>query len=100
VFSTLSAPDARIQKDVPYAMPKNQADRLDLAHLLAEMGLVLCSVTILTKRKDWWRAGIISAALALAVVGSMYLIPHDHPESSHETPHDSPAKAKEDAGHH
>lgn len=65
----------------------HQADRLDIAHLLAELGLVLCSVTILTKRKGWWFAGIVAAVVSLGAVGSMFFIPHD----SHTEP--IPAKA-------
>ena len=58
----------------------HQADRLDIAHLAAEVALVLCSITLLTKRKGFWYAGILAAALALAVTGSAYAIPHDdHP---------------------
>ena len=61
----------------------HQADRLDLAHLLSEFGLVLCSITILTKQRAWWLAGILSVVLALAATGSAYMIPHD----DHAAPH-------------
>ncbi len=61
----------------------HQADRLDIAHLGAEIGLVLCSVALLTKRKGFWYAGIAAAAVALALTASAYMIPHDeHPPAS------------------
>lgn len=61
----------------------HQADRLDYAHLGAEIGIVLCSLALLTKRKAFWLAGILSVALALALTVSAFAIPHDtHSPSS------------------
>jgi len=39
----------------------HQADRLDWAHLTVELGLVLCTVSVLTKARPFWLAGIIAA---------------------------------------
>jgi hypothetical protein len=58
----------------------HQADRLDIAHLLAEIGLVICSVAVLTRKKAFWYAGILAAVFALGVGASAYMIPHDHHE--------------------
>lgn len=77
----------------------HQADRLDVAHLLAEMGLVLCSVTILTKRKGWWYAGILSAVVALAAVGSAYAMSHHAHADSHEEPHHEAKPEKKPDAH-
>jgi len=55
----------------------HQANRLDLGHLLAELGLVLCSIALLTRKRGFWYAGLASAALAIAVGGSAYLISHE-----------------------
>ena len=41
-----------------------RADRYDLAEVLLEAGLVICSITLLTKKKMFWYMGIV-----LAVVG-------------------------------
>jgi hypothetical protein len=60
----------------------HQADRLDIAHLLAELGLVICSVALLTKKKGYWFAGILAAVLAVGTGISSYLIPHHPPESA------------------
>jgi hypothetical protein len=54
-----------------------QADRIDIAHLLAEVALVLCSITLLTKRKTFWYAGLAAAVIALGLTVSAYTIPHE-----------------------
>ena len=60
----------------------HQADRLDIAHLLAEVALVLCSITLLTKKKIFWHMGLAAAVIAIGLTISAYTIPH---ESHHET---------------
>src|SRR5207245_1527881 len=45
-----------------------QADRLDYGHLGAEIGIVLCSLSLLTKRRVFWLAGLGSTVLAIALV--------------------------------
>jgi hypothetical protein len=51
----------------------HQADQLDWAHLTVELGLVLCTVSVLTRAKSFWLAGIISTAvgayLAISALG-------------------------------
>ena len=64
----------------------HQADRLDLAHLAAEFGLVLCSIALLTKKRGFWFSGIAAAVIAIGLTASAYTIPHD----AHD-PHESPA---------
>jgi hypothetical protein len=67
----------------------HQADRLDIAHLLAEVALVICSIALLTKKKGFWYSGMLIGALALATTASAYAIPH-HPTTegdSHGHPH-------------
>jgi hypothetical protein len=63
----------------------HQADRFDIAHLSAELGLVLCSIALLTKKKAYWYTGLGAAALALALTLSGYMIAHHDPEV-HEPP--------------
>jgi hypothetical protein len=48
-----------------------QADRFDGGEAFLEIGLVICSVTMLTKRKVFWFAGILvgAAGIVLAVTG-------------------------------
>jgi hypothetical protein len=48
-----------------------QADRFDGGEAFLEIGLVICSITLLTKRKAFWFGGVLVAALGvvLAVTG-------------------------------
>lgn len=60
-----------------------QADRLDVAHLAAEIGIVLCSLALLTKLRAFWLAGLAAAALAVGLAASAYALPHDaHPPAA------------------
>jgi hypothetical protein len=69
----------------------HQANRFDISHLSAEIGLVLCSIALLTRRKGYWYAGLGAAGLALALTVSGYMIAHHEPES-----HDPPSQAAPD----
>jgi hypothetical protein len=55
----------------------HQADRLDLAHLGAEVGLVLCSIALLTKKRAFWFTGIAAAVVAVGLTTSAYVISHE-----------------------
>jgi len=52
----------------------HQGDRFDLAELGVELGLVLCSLAVLTKRTPFWIAGLVAAAVGALVAGSAYLM--------------------------
>ena len=43
-----------------------QADRFDGGEALLEIGLVICSITLLTKRKAFWAGGVLIGALGVA----------------------------------
>jgi hypothetical protein len=55
----------------------DMTDRFDLAHLAAEIGLVLCSIALLTKKKAYWYLGLLAAVVALGLTASASAIPHD-----------------------
>jgi Domain of unknown function (DUF4337) len=42
-----------------------RADRFDAGEALLEVGLVICSVTMLTRRREFWLGGIAVAALGV-----------------------------------
>ena len=44
-----------------------RADRFDSGEALLEVGLVICSITLLTRRRGFWFGGMIVAALGVAV---------------------------------
>lgn len=48
----------------------HQADGLDWAHLTAELGLVLCTVSVLTKKRLFWISGIVSALAGVGLAAS------------------------------
>jgi hypothetical protein len=50
-----------------------RADRYDLAEVLLEAGLVICSITLLTRRKVFWLMGSLLAlgGVVIAVTGLM-----------------------------
>ncbi|WP_157369802.1 DUF4337 domain-containing protein [Zavarzinella formosa] len=64
-----------------------QGNRLDIAHLAVELGLVLCSIAVLTKRKAFWLSGIVSCALGIGITLSAFTVTaehhEEHPTESH-----------------
>ena len=68
----------------------HQADRLDLAHLGAEIGIVLCSLALLTKRKLFWFAGLGAAVVAVALATSAYTMAHHPPADASHSGKDKP----------
>jgi len=52
---------------------EHRANRYDLGETLLEVGLVICSITLLTKRRTYWLAGIVFgvAGIALTILGLM-----------------------------
>lgn len=55
-------------------------DRYDLAELGVEIGLVLCSLAVLTKRRGFWYAGMLCGFVGVVLMGvgvyNQYLVPH------------------------
>jgi len=65
-----------------------QANRLDFGHLGAEIGIVLCSLALLTKRKMFWFTGLLAAVAAIGLVASAYSLPHHPHETSAGSSHE------------
>ena len=53
---------------------EHRADRYDLGETLLEMALVICSVTLLTKRRQFWLAGIVLGVAGVVVTISGALL--------------------------
>lgn len=51
-----------------------KADRFEGGEVLLEIGLVICSFTLLTKKKFFWFAGMLLGIAGIAVVLSGYLM--------------------------
>jgi hypothetical protein len=63
----------------------DKGGRFDLGELALSLGLVLCSVAILTKKREFWYAGIV-AAVAGALVAATVLFMSPAAEGGHEAP--------------
>jgi len=73
-----------------------QADRLDVGDLAVQLGLVLASIAVLTKRRAFWIAGIAACLIGLAVTASAYQMAPHHDEHPTGDSHGS-AKDQKDA---
>ena len=51
-----------------------EADRFDGGEALLEIGLVICSITLLTKRKGFWLAGVLIAAVGLTLAATGFFL--------------------------
>ena len=51
-----------------------KADRFDGGEALLEIGLVICSITLLTKRKLFWFGGMLVGAVGVAVALTGFLL--------------------------
>jgi hypothetical protein len=52
----------------------HRADRFDLGEVLLEIGLVICSLTLLAKKKIFWVGGVLVAGMGLAVALTGFLM--------------------------
>ena len=69
------------QKEADHEMEEyehvhHQADGLDGSHLTVELGLVLCTICVLTKRREFWLAGILAAIIGLGLAAQALLMTH------------------------
>jgi hypothetical protein len=51
-----------------------RADRFDGGEALAEIGLVICSITLLTKRRGFWIGGILIGVAGVALAATGFLV--------------------------
>ena len=56
------------------ALEQRKADRFDLGEVLLEAGLVIASMTLITRRRAFWKLGIASAAAGVAVAVTGLLV--------------------------
>jgi len=66
-YQSEEATDLEAERD----FASRKADRFDAGEAFLEIGLVICSITLLTKRKGFWLAGMILGAggVVLAATG-------------------------------
>ena len=51
-----------------------RADRFDGGEALLEIGLVICSITLLTKRRGFWVGGILVGAIGVILALTGFLV--------------------------
>jgi hypothetical protein len=51
-----------------------QADRFDGGEALIEIGLVICSITLLTKKKFFWIGGVLIGAMGIALAATGFFL--------------------------
>src|SRR6266705_1955316 len=51
-----------------------EADRFDGGEALMEIGLVICSITLLTKRKAFWLAGVLIGAVGITLATTGFFL--------------------------
>jgi hypothetical protein len=77
-----------------------KADFLDLAELFVEVGLVVCSIAVLTKMRGYWYSGMLSAAIGASIaLYSQFAVfkidHHDHHDDHKHPPAHAPASPGE-----
>ncbi len=53
---------------------RDRADRYDLAEVFLEIGLVVTSITLLSGRRIFWKAGIVLGVIGVVVAGTAPLV--------------------------
>lgn len=51
-----------------------RADRFDLGEVMLEAALVICSITLLTRKRLYWGMGLVIALLGVAVASAGFLV--------------------------
>jgi hypothetical protein len=51
-----------------------RADRYDLGEVLLEAALVICSITLLTRKKLYWGMGLVLAVIGIAIGASGFFV--------------------------
>jgi len=62
-----------LEKEVEHA--RHTANRFDLGEVCLEAGLVITSMTLLTRKQFYWKAGIALGVLGLGIAGTGFFVP-------------------------
>jgi hypothetical protein len=69
---TVSVEEGRLEGESRHA--RRKANCLDVAELFCEMALVLCSITLLTRQRAYWFAGILAGGFGLVTSVGAFLM--------------------------
>jgi hypothetical protein len=53
---------------------RRRADRFDLGEVMLEAGLVICSITLMTRKRIFWQTGMLLGLVGLATAAAGFLI--------------------------
>jgi len=53
---------------------ERRADRYDLSEAMLQIGVVLSSITLLTRRRSYWIAGMVLGVAGIVIAGSVFWI--------------------------
>jgi hypothetical protein len=56
------------------ALERRRADRFDLGEVMLEAGLVICSITLMTRKRLFWQSGTALGLVGLAIAAAGFLI--------------------------
>jgi hypothetical protein len=62
------------KEEAEMATMQHKANRFDLGEVLLEAGLVICSITLLTRKRMFWYIGTILGALGVVVGAAGFLL--------------------------
>jgi hypothetical protein len=62
------------QAEDEVSMHRRRADRFDLGEVMLEAGLVICSITLMTRKRIFWQAGALLGLAGLATGAAGFLI--------------------------
>jgi hypothetical protein len=62
------------KEETEMATEQRRADRFDLGEVLLEAGLVICSITLLTRKRMFWYCGTVLGVLGVAAGVAGFLI--------------------------
>jgi len=62
------------QAEDEVTIERRRADRFDLGEVMLEAGLVICSITLMTRKRMFWQTGMLLGLVELATAAAGFLI--------------------------
>jgi hypothetical protein len=56
------------------SIERRRADRFDLGEVMLEAGLVICSITLMTRKQAFWLTGMTLGLVGLGIAAAGFLI--------------------------